>query len=362
MLIAASLVFCVAASTPAVTWRSLSADNKTYYTYEHFLAEFPIKIKSVASQQIFEANLAKIHEHNAKGLSWREGVNQFTDMSAAEFKQYKGKVPTGGAARALPVVATLPAGLPVHVDWRDRGAVTPVKNQGGCGSCWAFSATSSIESAVFMATGKLPVLAPQELVDCAPNPHQCGGTGGCSGSTEEYGFAYAMLHGMAADSTYNYTAKTGAACLLNKAGRVPVAGVTNFVKLPSNDYNSLMAAIATVGPISISVDASWGGYESGVYMGCDSSKTTIDHAVQLVGYGTESGKDYYLVRNSWGDAWGEDGYIKIFRQATPPCGEDKSPGSGNGCKDGPPSMKVCGACGILSDSSYPTGGFMFSAS
>ena len=91
-----------------------------------------------------------------------------------------------------------------------------------------------------MATGVLPVLAPQEFVDCIPNPNQCGGTGGCAGSTEEYGFAYAMLYGVAAESSYPYTATTGKSCLLNQGGRVPVAGVSNFVKLPANDAVALM--------------------------------------------------------------------------------------------------------------------------
>ena len=97
----------------------------------------------------------------------------------------------------------------------------------------------------------------------------------------------------------NYTAKTGKKCLLGEDGRDAVAGVSNFVKLPSNDYDSLMQAIATVGPVSISVDASWGSYEKGVYNGCSKNHTMIDHAVQLVGYGTEDGQDYFLVRNSW---------------------------------------------------------------
>ena len=102
----------------------------------------------------------------------------------------------------------------------------------------------------------------------------------------------------------------------------------------------------TVGPVSITVDASWGLYSSGVYDGC-SADADLDHGVQLVGYGTEKGSDFYLVRNSWGEGWGEGGYIKLFREANPSCDEDPSPGSGNGCKGGPAKQRVCGACGIL---------------
>jgi len=345
-------------------WRDLAHEEKGLYTYPDFVAEFRGgALGSAASRATFEANLAKIHEHNAKGLPWREGVNQFTDMApdGEEFARYKGKV-FDGRDRVESFVkfdaGVTAQDLPSSIDWRTKGAVTPTKDQGGCGSCWAFSATESIESAVFMATGTLPVLAPQELVDCIPNPNSCGGTGGCSGSTEEYGFAWAMIYGMASASTYNYTASTGKQCLLGTGGRVSVAGVTNFVKLPANDQDSLMQAIATVGPVSISVDASWGGYESGVYMGCSKNHTAIDHAVQLVGYGTESGQDYFLVRNSWGENWGEGGYIKLPRDTTPSCDIDTSPGSGNGCKTGAKTQKVCGACGMLSDSSFPIGGYL----
>ena len=177
-----------------------------------------------------------MHSHNAQNLSWTEGVNQFTDMSPAEFAMYKGKVFNGhDPSENRMKFEGNGDPLPKEMDWRTKGAVTPTKNQGGCGSCWAFSSTESVESAIFMATGKLPVLAPQEFVDCIPNPNSCGGTGGCAGSTEEYGFAWAMIYGMALDSTYKYTAKTGTCQNFTSVG-----GVSNFVKLPGNDYGSLM--------------------------------------------------------------------------------------------------------------------------
>lgn len=169
------------------------------YTYEDFVTEFT-GTGTPHSRTTFEKNLAAIHAHNAKGLSWTEGVNQFTDMTEEEFRRYKGKVFNGRDSEVptFKFSAGIAAGdLPAAIDWRTKGAVTPTKNQGGCGSCWAFSATESVESAVFMATGTLLELAPQEFVDCIPNPNSCGGTGGCSGSTEEYGFAWAMIYGMA---------------------------------------------------------------------------------------------------------------------------------------------------------------------
>ena len=186
-------------SGSTLKWRELAAEDKTRYTYQDFVAEFT-GTGSTHSRFTFERNLAAIHAHNAKGLSWTEGVNQFTDMSEQEFQRYKGKVFNGHdpeVPRMKFSAGIATKDLPDSIDWRTKGAVTPTKNQGGCGSCWAFSATESVESAVFMATGKLLELAPQEFVDCIPNPNSCGGTGGCSGSTEEYGFAWAMIYGMA---------------------------------------------------------------------------------------------------------------------------------------------------------------------
>eukprot|EP01051_Picozoa_sp_SAG22_P018386 SAG22_NODE_3081_length_1956_cov_2.281099_2_plen_368_part_00 len=367
-MLAASLCLAVATAAPHAAanlkWRALAAEDKHLYTFEHFTSEFGRSYSGaeLASRKaLFEANLAKIHAHNALESSWTEGVNQFTDMTAGEYAAFKGKVFTG-AQNQLETPAALNKDLPASIDWRDKGAVTPVKNQGGCGSCWAFSSTQSVESAVFASTGTLPTLAPQGFVDCIPNPNKCGGTGGCSGSTEEYGFAWAMLYGCASNETYTYTAKTGTTCELGagEGKHPPVAGISNFVKLPGNDYASLMNALTTIGPVSISVDASWGAYEKGVYKGCGKNNhTVIDHAVQAVGYGTEDGTDYFLVRNSWGPNWGEAGYIKLFRDATPTCTDDNNPSSGNGCKNGPKDQTVCGECGILSDSSYGIGGFMY---
>ena len=134
-----------------------------------------------------------------------------------------------------------------------------------------------------------------------------------------------------------------------------VASISGYKRLPANDYGSLMKAIATVGPIAISVSAGWRHYEEGVYD--DDCGATIDHAVQLVGYGKDKGDEYWLVRNSWGTSWGESGYIRIkrFGEGKEPCGTDTHPSSGTGCDGGPSTMKVCGLCGIMSDSSYPTG-------
>jgi len=252
---------------------------------------------------------------------------------------------------------------PNSLDWRNSGVVTPIKDQESCGSCWAFSSAETVESAYGMSTLKangkaasIPLLSPQQLVDCAPNPDHCGGSGGCEGSTQPLAFKYLIgAGGEDTESSYPYKARDGTC---KAKGLTPAISITGSVELPTNNYTALFNALVSEGPMAISVDASWGGYEEGVFSPSPSGiGTTIDHAVQLVGYGTEKGKDYWLVRNSWGTSWGESGYIKLekFGEGKEPCGTDTRPADGFGCAGGPSSIQVCGTSGMLSGSSYPTG-------
>jgi len=246
-------------------------------------------------------------------------------------------------------------------DWRQKaGVVTEPKNQGGCGSCWAFSATETLESHYALATGEAaPILSPQQITSCTPNPKKCGGTGGCSGATQPLAFNYTEHAGVTLETDYPYKGITGTC----ETGKIkPVVKNSGYVKLPENDYASLMSAVATKGPISISVAAgsfSWQLYGGGVYTGgmFGSCGFVVDHAVQLVGYGSDSGKMYWLVRNSWGGSWGEKGYIRIarFGDGKEPCGKDTKPSDGNACAGNTTQPTWCGLCGILSASSYPTG-------
>eukprot|EP01062_Namystynia_karyoxenos_P018154 TRINITY_DN1674_c0_g1_i2.p2 TRINITY_DN1674_c0_g1~~TRINITY_DN1674_c0_g1_i2.p2 ORF type:complete len:397 (+),score=142.35 TRINITY_DN1674_c0_g1_i2:79-1191(+) len=369
MLRAAALATALAAAPSAAylrtSWRDLAANPS--YSFADYVSEYGKQYGAAEYQlreRIFARALAEIRRHNAdESQPYRMGLNAFTDVAPEEMQPMK------GLHRGMRFASPPPAGgvqgadlasLPKEVDWRKKqpAVVTPPKNQGGCGSCWAFASTETVESAVAIATGKLFTLAPQELVSCAPNPQDCGGTGGCQGATEPVAFQYVAKVGMTTEANYGYKGVTGS-CDQSKVKKA-VVGITNYTRLPTNDYAALMHAVATVGPIAISLDASWGAYEEGVFTG--SCGTTIDHAVQLVGYGTDqkSGLDYWLVRNSWGGSWGESGYIRMrrFGAGKEPCGTDRSPGSGNGCKGGPKTIQVCGQCGMLSDSSYPTGAFV----
>jgi len=231
--------------------------------------------------------------------------------------------------------------------------VTPVKDQGGCGSCWAFSAAQTFESHLAIQTkAAIQKLSPQQIVSCAPNPDQCGGTGGCEGSTQPLAFAYTKTGGLTTEALYPYKGQTGTC----KTGIQPVAYNGGYTVLPTNDYNALMDAVANVGPVAISIAAGGSAfqfYSSGVLSNCNDY--VMDHAVQLVGYGTDAGMDYWLVRNSWGN-WGEKGYMRVKRygDGKEPCGVDKKPGDGDACKGDTAPRTYCGECGILSASSYPT--------
>lgn len=158
------------------------------------------------------------------------------------------------------------------------------------------------------------------------------------------------------ETSYPYVAETGS-CDETKLTTL-VANISGFVTLPRNQYDPLLAAVATIGPIAISVDAGWSGYDSGIYPASDCG-STIDHGVVLVGYGTDEdlGMDYWLVRNSWGTDWGEGGYIRLERQSAEdqPCAIDNDNYAGIGCDGDPMMVKVCGTCPILYDASYPTG-------
>ena len=373
----------LASSALATNWEAPPAD----YSFAQFQLDFgkstPYALLGAdelsTKQQVFETNLATIRAHNADGAqTWKMGLNEFADLTPKEFAGAR-LAAKGGlyepARRAGALSADEQAtfeehhagdvavtALPAAIDWRAKSnIVTPVKNQGGCGSCWAFSTAETLESHIAIATGTLKVFSPQEYVDCAPNPDQCGGTGGCQGSTQWLGFKYAIGAGIAEESSYPYKAKT-MTCDHDKL--VPVANITGYVRLPQNNYTAIMNAIANVGPIAVSGAAEpWQLYSSGVFTGCSGrSGSDVDHAIQAVGYGTDAAKggDYWIIRNSWGAGWGEKGYIRIARHgasaAGEPCVTDNTPLDGTGCKDGPKSIQVCGLCGIISDSSYPTGG------
>jgi len=257
------------------------------------------------------------------------------------------------------VIEVSPNALPTHVDWREKNVITAVKDQGQCGSCWSFATAETIESHSALRTGQLAVLSEQQILDCTPNPNQCGGTGGCGGGTAELAMQQIMKNkGLSSEWVYPYTSYMGNNynCQFNGSTPMPAVNIKGYTVLPSNMYNPVLTAVANMGPLAITVDAAtWSLYETGVFDGCNQQSPDLDHAVQLVGYGTDAKLgDYWIVRNSWSPTWGENGYIRLRNDgANPRCGIDTSPADGTGCKNGPAQVTVCGTCGILYDVSYP---------
>jgi len=257
-------------------------------------------------------------------------------------------------------VNPLPNQYPSSVDWRIRGVVSAVKDQGQCGSCWSFASAETLESHLAIMTGELSNLSDQQILDCTENPKQCGGTGGCGGGTTEVAYQTIISNqgGLSSEWTYPYNSYFGDnfECNFNSTKTPAVAMLDSYTDLPSNEYDPVMMALAYVGPLAISIDASgWDSYESGVFTGCNMQSPDLDHGVQLVGYGQDrvGNGDFWLIRNSWSAYWGESGYIRIARSDNITCGVDVNPGDGDGCRNGPAKVTVCGPCGLLYDTVFP---------
>jgi cathepsin L len=257
-----------------------------------------------------------INEHNSDPTkTWKMGHNQFSDQHPFEvdyLRSYLGKSDTHGKNIMHKYDFSNP--LPDSVDWRANGYVTPVKDQGQCGSCWAFSSTGAMEGQHAKATGNLTPLSEQNLVDCATDCF------GCGGGWMDKAMQYVVNNGgVDTESSYPYTAQDGT-CSFNKTN--VGATFSKVVDIPAGDCDSLLHAVATVGPISVAVNANGiMNYQTGIYTESQCDPTDLDHGVLVVGYGqTPEGKKYWIVKNSWNTNWGQDGYIYWDRDNDDMCG------------------------------------------
>jgi len=319
------LILCVVISTSHCYVTELDVIKEEWQAFKLQFNRIYEDAEDMFRMKIFMENKQKIAKHNQlfgqgnKSYSLR--MNKFGDLLHHEFvssvngfkRNYNHSLATGSLFLSPSNIV-----LPKMVDWREKGYVTPIKDQGSCGSCWSFSATGALEGQHFRKTGTLVSLSEQNLIDCSTKY----GNEGCNGGLMDQAFEYIEYnHGIDTEESYKYKGKQGK-CHYKKQNR----GATDsgFVDVPSGDETKLQEALATVGPVSVAIDASHESfqfYHQGVYdePSCDSQE--LDHGVLVVGYGTtEDGIDYWIVKNSWGTTWGEEGYIKMTRNKNNQCG------------------------------------------
>ncbi|KAJ8354617.1 hypothetical protein SKAU_G00221840 [Synaphobranchus kaupii] len=278
--------------------------------------------EELARRQIWENNLKLISLHNLEASmgmhTYDLGMNHLGDLTTAEVLDSLAltRVPQNFNRGPSPFRGVSWAPVPHTVDWRRKGFVTEVKSQGHCGSCWAFSAAGALEGQLMKTWGKLVSLSPQNLVDCSYRY----GNKGCHGGFMTQAFQYVIENkGIDSDVSYPYTGMEGW-CKYN--AEVRAANCSSYRFLPKGDELALKRALATIGPISVAVDAGqprFHFYRSGVYRDFACTQG-VNHGVLAVGYGTLNGEDYWLVKNSWGQRFGDQGYIRMARNKNNQCG------------------------------------------
>jgi len=278
---------------------------------------------------VFKANMDKIALANKQKHTYKLGMNEMGDMTHAEFKATKLGYNRRERSylRAKNACATSKKAIPASVNWVTAGAVTAVKNQQQCGSCWSFSTTGSLEGAVQIATGQLIGLSEQQLIDCST----AQGNQGCNGGLMDDAFQYIIQNkGLTDEDDYPYTATGPNTCNTS----VPLKSTcTGYCDVTSGDESALAAAVA-IGPVSVAIEADQNCFQfySGGVLSDPSCGTNLDHGVLAVGYGVDAGTNYWYVKNSWGGSWGVDGYVLIAKDTG-----------------------GVGECGIATEPSYPTG-------
>jgi len=288
-------------------WEAFKSEhNKFYYSDAEHQVRF----------NIFKANLDFVNGHNAEAAGYTVAMNRFGDLTSQEFTSMMNGVNITRTPSAHFGIHHK-SSAPTTWDWRTKGAVTGVKNQGQCGSCWSFSATGSTEGAHFLKAGRLVSLSEQNLVDCSV----AQGNEGCNGGLMDQAFQYIISNnGIDTEASYPYSATGPNQCRFNRNN--VGATLTSFHDIPSGSESALLDAVYHT-PTSVAIDASHQSfqfYSGGVYNEPACSSSQLDHGVLAVGYGTYQNTAYWLVKNSWGNGWGMAGYIMMSRNRNNQCG------------------------------------------
>jgi len=320
-------LFCLEAALATTPSKAVLEDweawkqqhGKSYPTNSQAKAELgELQQDESFRMKVWMENRAAIEKHNEEfdqGVhTFQLGLNEFSDLSSHEFSMMNGYRPSSeekkNEANVTLSVRSLPhRSLPHSVDWRKKGAVTEVKYQGHCGSCWAFATIGAVEGAnVIQAKRKLEELSVQQLVDCVSHHY------GCQGGTHEVAYDYIIDHGIATAKSYPY--------MMRDTQCQPPQYTWTSIKgrhpIQEGNEDELMEAVALKGPVAVAIHVrgdSLRNYHSGVYSdsSCSNRRHDLNHEVLVVGYGRENNQDYWLIKNSWGKTWGENGYVKLAR-------------------------------------------------
>ncbi|XP_014507446.1 vignain [Vigna radiata var. radiata] len=315
--------------------KELESEQGLWDLYERWRSHHTVSRSFDEKQKrfnVFKANVMNVHNANKMDKPYKLKLNRFADMTNHEFtttyanskvghhRMFRG-MPLGNGTFMYENVDKVPS----SVDWRKKGAVTDVKDQGKCGSCWAFSTVAAVEGINQIKTNKLVSLSEQELVDCDTKENA-----GCNGGLMESAFDFIKQHGITKESNYPYEARDGT-CDASKVKK-PAVSIDGHETVPVNNEAALLKAVAHQ-PVSVAIDAAgffFQFYSEGVFTGL--CGTNLNHGVAIVGYGTtQDGTKYWTVKNSWGSEWGENGYIRMKRDA----------------------FHKGGLCGIAMEASYP---------